>query len=392
MLLLAAPTLQAQEVLLSHYNNNLQKLVDAAQAKNAVAVVDKNVTITKTVTIHGNITLTGKNGAILHNAVTDNSNTMLWLGNGSHNISNITITQHANGKAFQTTVESGALWTNNFDAVNIQNGRAAYESSRGGTANNWCITTWTNSNIRVAAIAISVFSQDGPFKALHLRHMNIANGKAYGNHRIEGNNNPDYVSHTLYCHPNVSLDFDSVILDAGTLTMHHFSSGGVPGENKYVKLHKVTAVHGSFEMVTPEKGAIIITESDLGPYTILGVKHPLVEASHTNFKNMGNGIMLRGKLTNCTGGAWTSPDGPLEIIDSKLDELSFRAGGSATVRRSTVAYVLAGDRDHPFEGKFYDCSIGVLQASKAIGKFYVDGKSTISKTDLPQQVLQKMKP
>lgn len=379
--LLMAGTASAQELLLSRHGSDLQKLVNAAQGKDITAIIDKSITIRSTVFINGNIKLKGIDGTVLTNEVKGKSNDMILLGKGTHDISNFSVKQHPNGTAFKTVAETGIHWLNQFDHVDIENGRQAYESSRGGKSDAWNITVWKNSKIRTAAVAISIFSQDGPYKALHLEHMDIANGKQYGNHVIDYRNDKDRVTHTLYCHPNVSLDFNDVRLEAGRLALHHFSGGGVPGKNTYVKMHAVKTVKGALEMASPETGAIIITDSELAPYTTAGVAHPLVNAKNSTFKNMGNGIMLRGKLTNCKGGAWTSPDGPLEIIDCELDEINMRPGGKLIIRNSKVKNMWAGDRDKKFEAEIKESRIENLWVSKPLGAIVFDDKSSAGKVN-----------
>jgi len=365
----------SQELLLSKEGNSLQRLVDKAINSGSTAILDRSITVTNSIVVNGNLQLKGMSGVVITNKVMDNDGKLFVLGRGNHSFAGFTIQQHPNGNAFTTIQDAGSLWNNFFDGVHITNGRTAYQSSRGGNEKTWCITTWKNSSIRVATVAIGIFSQDGPFKALHLDNMDIANGKAFGNHIIDVRQNPDHITHTLYCHPNVSLDFKNVVLAAGGLALHHFSGGGVPGHAKYLRFDSLICKSGAFEMVTPGNNPIIIKNSELGPYTTLGVPNPMVDAINTKFKNSGNGISLRGKLTACTGSVWTSGYGSLEIINCQLDELNFRPGGRAIVRNSNIQFIGGGDRGNRFEGEFYNTQIGSINITEALGTLKMDRRS-----------------
>lgn len=312
----------------SSYTGSFQSFVDDAAKLGRVAYIDKDVAPAKTVMVPSGLQLKADTNATIRNQ----AGVLFRLHNatGSQLFEGLRIVQDSGGTAFER-ITSGVAFYDSLHNVQVTGGEAAYSSSRGGTASKMAVTAMRNCRFDVRYIALSAFSQDGPWRALHL--YNVQMKTSY--------------SHNLYVHPSTSLYYDSVAcIGAGKLMQHQYSGSGNGGYNtgRYSIFKRVYGNGRAFEMTTLAEGPVIIEDSKIGPYVTAGVLPAMVYAKNTEFVNAGNGIFLRGTIEHCTGGAWTMEGDTLRIINSKLSELCFRSGGVAIVQRSSIANMWGADR------------------------------------------------
>lgn len=349
----------------SQFRGSFNDFIQQAIRNKTTAVIDKDFSTSETVTIDGDITVKGTGITI-----TTNSKNLFILGAGNHVFSDFNIIQNNNEAAtFFTKPEGGILWNNTLRNIQLTGGQDGYLSSRGGRYDaatdsvlQWSGTTIENCIVKVkGGIAISVFSQDGPCKYLHMRNVQMGTD----------------VTHNLYIHPNVSMRFDSVVsLYAGKLAMHHFSGGNEQFyyTARYFEMKRVSSQKNSnWEMVRPRNGYIQITDCDIAPFTTMGVDVPHVYATNSRFYNAGNGAQLSGVLNNCSGEIWSGGGTRiLEVNGGKFSEVSFRNGGSMQINNASIDYVFVADRGHNFEGSFTNCTINHI----------IDGKNGNGKVQL----------
>lgn len=346
-----------KEIFFSDYVGEFSDFVQKAISEKKIAVVDRDVVITKQVVIEGDLTIRA-----LDNIKIEISSDVLngfLLKTGIHMIKNFKTTHlNAEGTHYTTDRTFNILWTNHFENVQMNGGKYGYDSSRGGTSEHMNITTMVNTLIDVSGICISVFSQDGPFKALHLYNATFKS----------------VISHNIYVHPSVSLHYVGVkTLGAGKLMQHQYSGSGNGGYNTglYSYFEKVDVTlpntgttydrYAAFEMTTlANDNPIIIKDSKIGPYVTSGVKPAIVDAVNTQFVNAGNGIFLRGKITNCTGGVWSSNGNIIIVENSNLSEISYRGGGTLIANKCTISNIWGADRGNNFELTFNNCAIGTM--------------------------------
>lgn len=358
------------EIHWSSYRGSFTQFIQQAIRQHAVAIVDKDVTPPEPVIIEGNLTLKGS-GITIYNK----HKQLFVMGSGVHHFSHFTVQQsHAEGCAFFSNIQPKLVWTNTLDDVHINGGQYGYNSSRGGLYDEkqdsvlqWSGTNIINSTFKVRYIAIAIFSQDGPCKYLHMRNVQMSTDE----------------SHNIYAHPNVSLRFDSVVsVKAGKLALHHFSGGNSEFyyTARYLEMNRISAPSkAAWEMVNPKKGYIQISNSNIGPYTTMGVNVPWVYATNSTFYNAGNGVMLSGKLINCSGSAWSGGRQPLYIEGGNFTELNFRPGGTIRAHNVSIDYLLLSDRGQPFDGEFDQCTIGEIQDSNTDKGKIVLRKTTVKK-------------
>jgi hypothetical protein len=341
----------------SQFRGSFNDFIQQAIRNKTTAVIDKDFSTSETITIDGDITVKGTGITI-----TTNSKNLFILGAGNHVFSDFNIIQNNNEAAtFFTKQEAGILWNNTLRNIQLTGGQDGYLSSRGGRYDaasdsvlQWSGTTIENCIVKVkGGIAISIFSQDGPCKYLHMRNVQMGTD----------------VTHNLYIHPNVSMRFDSVVsLYAGKLAMHHYSGGNKQFyfTARYFEMKRVSSLNKSnWEMVRPRSGYIQITDCDIAPYTTLGIDVPTVNATNSRFYNAGNGAMLSGKLINCSGTVWSGGvSTKLEVQGGKFDEVSFRTGGNIEMTDATIDYMLLADRGNNFEGTFTNCTINHINDFK----------------------------
>lgn len=356
------------EIRWGSYRGSFTQFIQQAIRQNAVAIVDKDVTPPEPVIIEGNLTLKGT-GITIYNK----HKQLFVVGSGVHHFSHFTVQQsHAEASAFLSNIQPKLVWTNTLDDVHINGGQYGYNSSRGGLYDEkqdsivaWSGTNILNSTFNVRGIAIQVYSQDGPCKYLHMRNVQMSTSE----------------SHNIYAHPNVSLRFDSVVsVKAGKLAMHHFSGGNEQFyyTARYLEMNRVSAPSGgAWEMINPKSGYIIIHNSNMGPYTAVGANTPWVYATNSTFYNAGNGVMLTGKLVNCSGSVWSGGKQPLVIEGGNYTEISFRPGGTIKASKANITYLLLSDRGNAFEGEFDNCSIGEIQDSNTDKGKIVLRKTTV---------------
>jgi hypothetical protein len=349
----------------SQYRGSFNDFIQQAIRNKTTAVIDKDFSTNETITVDGDLIVKGTGITI-----TTNSKNLFILGAGNHVFSDFNIVQNnAEAATFFTKQESGILWNNTLRNMQITGGQDGYLSSRGGRYDaatdsvlQWSGTTIENCIIKVkGGIAISVFSQDGPCKFLHMRNVQMGTD----------------VTHNLYIHPNVSMRFDSVVsLYAGKLAMHHFSGGNEQFyyTARYFEMKRVSSLKNSnWEMVRPRTGYIQITDCDIAPFTTMGVDVPYVYATNSRFYNAGNGAQLSGVLNNCSGEIWSgSGSKTLEVNGGNFSEVSFRNGGSIKINNATIDYVFVADRGQNFEGSFTNCTINHI----------IDGKNGKGKVQL----------
>lgn len=348
-------TAAGSELLWSGFKGSFQQFIDRAITTGVTAVLDKDITISQTVAIHGDLRMQGNGHSITHKL-----EKLFEVGHGTHVFENMNIIQQAdNSNAFFTVQKPRIVWNNTLRGITITGGENGYNSSLGGVYDKqtdsvlqWAGTTIENSIIKIkGGMAIAIFSQDGPCKYLHLRNVQLGSE----------------VTHNIYTHPNVSMSFDSVVsLYAGKLALHYFSGGNdwMYYTARYFTMNRVSSVNGAnWEMVRPKAGCIRITNSNIAPYTLVGVEPPLVCAENSQFYNAGNGARLSGTLTNCSGTVWSAgPEWkPLELKGGSYDEVNFKAGGTIIANNSNISRMLIGEKDVSFGGSFSQCRIAELE-------------------------------
>jgi len=366
----------------SQYRGSFNDFLQQAVRTKTTALIDKDFSTGETVTIDGDITVKGTGVTI----TTDNKNLFI-LGAGNHVFSDFNVQQRNDQSiAFYTKPEPGIIWNNTIRNIHIRGGKDGYASSRGGRYDKatdsvlqWAGTTIENCVIIVkGGCAISVFSQDGPAKYLHLRNVQLSTD----------------TTHNIYIHPNVSIRFDSVVsLYAGKLAMHQYSGGNEKFyyTSRYSEMKRVQSIKGAmWEMVRPRNGYITITDCDMAPYTTMGVDVPHVYAVNSNFYNAGNGAMLSGKLFNCSGTIWSgNASHNLEVNGGKFSEVSFRNGGSMKIRNASIDYVFVADRGQNFEASFTDCTINhIIDGKNGKGKVQLHN-SKAGHIDARPEVIEK---
>lgn len=338
-----------QKLIWSRYNGSFQSFVDSAAKGGLVAYIDRNVTPAATVQIPSNITIEADT-----NIVVTNPHKILFqlsTATGTQIFKGLRIVQDSIGTAFYRVTPNVSFYDSLFD-VQVRGGLNAYESSRGGTASKMAIAAMRNCKFDVGYIAVQVFSQDGPYKSLHLYNTELKTA----------------TSHNIYVHPATSLYYDSVAcVGAGKLMQHQYSGSGNGGYNtgKYSVFNRVFSNGKAFEMTTlANESPVVITNSVLAPYVTGGIPPAIVHAKNSQFFNAGNGIFLQGVIDSCTGGVWSSGSFPLLIMNSNLKEFSFRGGGILTIANSTVAYMWGADRGQLFAIKLLNCKVGQIWDGK----------------------------
>lgn len=326
------PPMVKDSLVWSKFNGTFQEFVDSAVKNNTVAYIDKDVTPIASVNVDGDLTLIGN-----ADTVTNINKYLFILGTGKHTFINFNIIQtRPDGVAFFTRQVAGILWENTLKDVNIEGGGDGYLSARGGNDTSWARTTIENSIIKVKSVGITIFSQDGPYKNLHLKNVQIKTD----------------TTHNIYVHPNVSLWYDSVAsLGAGKLMQHQYSGTKI-GYNtaKYSRFSRVYSNNESFEMTNPKEGFVEIDNCELAPYVTMGVPPARVWATNSKFYNAGSGILLAGTLFNCRGGAWPTAGDTLKLVGGVYDEVSMRSGGTLITDNATINYMSVADRGNEFEG------------------------------------------
>ncbi|QGW29813.1 hypothetical protein [Phnomibacter ginsenosidimutans] len=121
----------------------------------------------------------------------------------------------------------------------------------------------------------------------------------------------------------------------------------------------------------------MINNSNMGPYTAVGANTPWVYATNSTFYNAGNGVMLSGKLINCSGKAWSGGKQPLAIEGGNYSEICFRPGGTIKASKANITYLLLSDRGNAFEGEFDNCTISEIQDSNTDKGRIVLRKTTV---------------
>ena len=342
-----ADSYKPKEIFFSDYSGEFNDFIQKAISEKKIAVVDRDVIITKEVIVDGDLTLRALDDIKIEIASTVVNG--FFLKTGNHIFRNIkTIHLNAEGSHYTTDRTPNILWSNHLENVQIVGGKIGYDSSRGGSENYMNFTFIKDAVFDNSYHNITVFSQDGPFKALHLENVQLKTT----------------TSHNIYVHPSVSLHYVNVTtLGVGKLMQHQYSGSGNGGYNtgKYSYFEKVDTGKHAFEMTSlANNEPVIIKDSKIGPYVTSGVKPALVEATNSEFVNAGNGIFLRGKLTNCSGGFWTSNDNEIIVEGGKFAEISYRGGGRAVVSNSSINNIWGADRGNNFELTFNNCSIGTI--------------------------------
>jgi hypothetical protein len=258
--------------------------------------------------------------------------------------------------AFSTFIHERIIWNNVLKGINVTGGRQAYSSNRGGmydpaidAVKQWSGTTIEDCVFKTSFVCVTVFSQDGPGKYLHMRNVDLYCDTA----------------HNMYVHPNVSLRLYGVrSMKVGTpgLALHHYSGGGgengkgVPSNARYVEIRKCTTnwqpnmKGGMWQIAEPVTAVVIMDSCDLAPYSI---PLPNMIATNTRFFNAGGGAFVKGKLFNCSGTVFPTNETTLDRCN--LDELNLTGGGTVLVKNSKVINVF-GDKQ-PVNISFENTSI-----------------------------------
>lgn len=374
-LLQIADTYKPKEVRYSEVSD-MDEFIRQVVQEGKTGILDQTIQVDKTILIDGDSKIIFEN----ENFITFGPTVVngFYLKKGTHEFIRYK-TKHLNNSGSShvfTDQTPSILWKNFFDGCIMEGGSYGYNSSRGGTPTQMSTTFIANAKIDVEACCISVFSQDGPYKNLHLENV-VLKSKT---------------SHNIYVHPSVSLHYVNVkTLGAGKLMQHQYSGSGNGGYNTglYSYFEKVDVTlpntgtpydtYAAFEMTTlANDNPVIIKDSKIGPYVTSGVKPAIVDAVNTQFVNAGNGIFLRGKITNCTGGVWPSVSNAVTIENCNLSEISYRGGGTLIANNSTISNIWGADRGASFEMTFRSCKIGTIYDGGS-----GDGKILLINTPMP---------
>ena len=342
-----ADSYKPKEIFFSDYSEDFNTFIQKAISEKKIAVIDRDVIITKEVVIDGDLVVRA-----LDNIKIEIASTVVngfFLKTGNHIFRNIkSIHLNKEGSHYTTDRTPNILWSNHLENVQVVGGKIGYDSSRGGSENYMNFTFIKDAVFDNSYHNIAVFSQDGPFKALHLENVQLKTT----------------TSHNIYVHPSVSLAYYNVSsLGVGKLMQHQYSGSGNGGYNTglYSIFEKVDTGKHAFEMTSlANNQPVIIKDSKIAPYVTSGVLPALVDAKNSHFTNQGNGIFLRGKLENCTGGVWSSNNTEVIIENSNLAEISFRAGGKLIANNCSISNIWGADRGQNFELTFNNCSIGTI--------------------------------
>lgn len=343
------------EIYLSNYENP-QAFVNATIKLQALGIIDKSVRLENAVSIEGDIHLKALDGVIITQPAAVKIGFVLGVGNHVADDFNVINEDEVsdNSSIFYTRVDA-QIWNNTFNNLKTIGGALTYNSSRGGSAEHMNITTFNNSSLNNRWINVSVYSQDGPFKALHLENVELSTT----------------ISHNIYVHPSVSLNYKNVKSlnprGVGKLMMHQYSGSGNGGYGTaiYSMFENVDSGNTTFEMTSLKAGSIVqIKDSRIAPYVTMGVPPAEVYAVNTEFVNNGNGILIAGTLENCTGGVWSTKDYVTKIINSNFVECSMRGGGTILSENSQVEWMSVADRGEDFSATFTDSIITNLGDGK----------------------------
>lgn len=300
---------------LSEWPGSFQSFIDSAK----VAVIDAPVGATG-IHIRKSMRVVGTpQGAITNTG----AELFIMYAGTKIEIDSLTITQGAAGTAFYRQIITGKTWTDSISNTNVNGGRYTYLSSRGGKRDSLAVTTFTNCILKNSTMNIQVYSQDGPFRALHLRNAQLSTD----------------TTHNIYLHPSVAVNFDSVVsIKAGKLALHYYS-GGVDSlyhTAAYFKLNRVSSLdRDMWEMVTPKGGIVEVHNSDLAPYTTSGVAFPNVYSTNTRWSNWGNGIDITGRIVNCSGEVW-SKGNKLIVDGGTFSNANLRNGGTMALTNVSI--------------------------------------------------------
>lgn len=121
-------------------------------------------------------------------------------------------------------------------------------------------------------------------------------------------------------------------------------------------------------MVAPADGYVEISDSVIGPFTTFANPNPRVSATRTQFINAGNGIMLRGRLLDCSGSVWGSAFGELVIDGGSYSYVTVKRGGKIQLRNTIVSSLAMGE-------EIVDASVTIHRESR-IGSIYDGRKGT----------------
>lgn len=342
----------------SEYKGSFQQFINEATAADMVARIDKDVTPVTTVKVPSGARIVADSGVVIRNI-----NKILFDLSGAvatQYFGNLSIVQDSIGTAFHR-ITTGVTYYDTLYNVKVVGGLMGYESSRGGTANKMAVTAMRKCYFENEYINLSVFAQDGPYRALHLHDVQLKTK----------------TSHNIYVHPGVSLDYYAVIsIDAGKLMQHQYSANGLrklldksynaAGASEYFTarysvFRMVNSRRKGFEMTSLADGKpVVIENSILAPYVTGGVPPALVQATMTQFVNGGNGIFLSGTIDSCLGGVWSFAGYPLTIRNSQLSEFSYRGGGDVLIENSKIANVWGADRGAAFNIVLRNTAVGTL--------------------------------
>ncbi len=310
-----------------------------------VAIIDKPVSIRTTVEIDGNITVRGEGGSIECYAPY-----AFVLGAGEHRFENLTIQLlRSDAAAFYTRQQPGIAWTNRLKRLTVRGGRYAYYAARGVGVRTYI----EDCDFHTSTLNIAIYSQDSNDNELYLTRVQLRTDS----------------SHHIYLHPNVSVDFREVTTQGPGLALHQYSGGEVGyNQGKFARYRQVrskaeTAMWG---MVPMAAGSYTVVDScEIAPYNMLGVKPALLKASNSRFYNGGNGVKLRGELTNCRGEIWTGGAGDTLLVNGgEFDFVSLRPGGVLMLNKAKVKHISLADRGEAFELILNDCEVGYIDDSK----------------------------
>lgn len=311
----------------SQFGGTFKEFIKFAGEQNKIAVLDSNISITEPIGVRGNSRLIGYNKP----TIISNQRWVFWLYEGDHLFDNLNIIMtNPLGYAFYTDAKNNIIWNNVIKNTDVTGGESSYVSSLGGNDSTKCGTIIENCNFENSTINVRIFSQDGPYKYLHLCNTELKTT----------------ISHNLYLHPNVSYKAcNTSHLGAGKLALHHFSRDGVPGIAEYITVTGAKSFDNYSPFQFPPNQIARIDSSDIALYSD---GNQVVWATNTNFKQVGGaGAWVTGEsiIDNCTGYILTSG---ASISNSNLKQLRLQSSGITEIVNSTVEYCGGGGLNNEF--------------------------------------------
>jgi len=335
------PPIPKKEIKWSDFVGTFQQFIDSASRSKSKAVVDKEVILKETIKLP-NISIVGRGGYI-----TSTAYTVFELLPTKQLVDSLPI--FASATTWYTFLRkpiTNALYADSISNCAIIGGRFGYMSSQGGSKDSLCVTAMHNTSFHTSFVGIHIYSQDGPYRALHLTSVYT---KADSGHNI-------------YTHPNVSIKFDSVVTENfpykkpdgswhSANALQYFSAGSgevMEGTQKYFSIRrcrsiKVNGYTGMWTILGPKNIPAIIEDCEIAPYNVW----QRVYVKNSKLINAGQGVVINGTIENCTGEVW-SGGGLTTVNGGTFDYATARVGGTMVFNAAIVSLFDIADRGNAF--------------------------------------------